>query len=118
VLTIKYSARFLKDAKRLKERKNFRKIADDVKETEESLKAGKDKGDLIPGLSVLQIFKIRQRNSSTNTGKSGGFRIIYYQMRENNVVIMLTIHSKTEQNNISKEEILEILKQENLAKST
>ncbi len=117
MLTIKYSTRFLKDAKRLKEKKNFRKIADDIKEIEESLKTGKDQGNLIPGLSGLQIFKIRQRNSSTNTGKSGGFRIIYYQMRENNVAIMLTIYSKTEQNNISKEEILEILKQENLARS-
>ena len=116
MFTIKYSTRFLKDAKRLKEKKNFKKIADDIKETEESLKAGKDKGNLIPGLSGLQIFKIRQRNSSTNTGKSGGFRIIYYQMQENNTVVMLTIYSKTEQDNISKEEILEILKQENLAK--
>lgn len=114
MLTIKYSARFLKDAKRLKEKKNFRKIGDDIKEAEESLRARKDCGNLIPGLSGLQIFKIRQRNSSTNTGKSGGFRIIYYQMLENNMVIMLTIYSKTEQDNISKEEILAILRQENL----
>lgn len=113
MLTIKYSARFLKDAKRLKDKKNFRKIADDIKEAEESIKTSKDKGDLIQGLGGLQIFKIRQKNSSTNTGKSGGFRIIYYQMLEENVALMLIIYSKTEQNNISKEEILEILKQEN-----
>lgn len=113
MLTIKYSARFLKDAKRLKDKKNFRKIADDIKEAEESIKTAKDKGDLIQGLGDLQIFKIRQRNSSANTGKSGGFRIIYYQMLGEDVALMLTIYSKTEQNNISKAEILEILKQEN-----
>ena len=88
MLTIKYSTRFLKDAKRLKEKKNFRKIADDINGIEESLKTGKDQGSLIPGLSGLQIFKIRQRNSSTNTGKSGGFRIIYYQMPENNIELI------------------------------
>ncbi len=107
---IKYSARFLKDAKRLKEKKNFRRIADDIKEVEDWLKSGKKKGDLIAGLSGLQIFKIRQKNSSTNSGKSGGFRILYYQMRENSAIVMLTIYAKTEAENVSKQEILEILK--------
>jgi len=74
------------------------------------LKKGEVKGDLIPGLSGLQIFKIRQRNSSTNTGKTGGFRIIYYQIREDDIIIMLTIYSKTEKGDILKSEILEILK--------
>jgi len=106
---IKYSVRFLKDAKRLKEKKNFRKIADDIREVEDWLRSGEVKGDLIPGLSSLQIFKIRQKNSSINSGKSGGFRIIYYQIRENDVIVMLTIYSKTETENISKSEILEIL---------
>jgi mRNA-degrading endonuclease RelE of RelBE toxin-antitoxin system len=108
--TIKYSARFLKEAKRLKDKKNFRKIADDIKEAEDLLKKGEVKGDLIPGLSGLQIFKIRQRNSSTNTGKTGGFRIIYYQIREDDIIIMLAIYSKTEKGDILKSEILEILK--------
>lgn len=108
---IKYSARFLKDAKRLKEKKNFRKIADDIKEVEDWLRSGKIKGDLIPGLSGFQVFKIRQRNSSINSGKSGGFRIIYYQRREDDVIVMLTIYSKTETDNVSQPEILEILKQ-------
>lgn len=106
---IKYSAKFLKDAKRLKEKKNFRKIADDIKEVESWLRSGEMTGDLIPGLSGLQIFKIRQKNSSSNSGKSGGFRIIYYQIREDDVIVMLTIYSKTETENISKSEILEIL---------
>jgi mRNA-degrading endonuclease RelE of RelBE toxin-antitoxin system len=111
MLTIKYSERFLKDAKRLKEKKNFRKIADDIKEVENWLKSGEVKGDLIPGLSGLQIFKIRQKNSSVNSGKSGGFRIIYYQIREDDVIVMLTIYSKTETESVSRQEILEILKQ-------
>ncbi len=109
MLTIKYSDRFLKDAKRLKEKKNFRKIADDIKEVENWLKSGEIKGDLIPGFSGLQIFKIRQKNSSINSGKSGGFRIIYYRDSENDVIIMLTIYSKTEAENVSKTEIMEIL---------
>jgi len=106
---IKYSARFLKDAKRLKEKKNFIKIADDIKEIENRLRNGEVTGDLIPGLSGLQIFKIRQKNSSYNRGKSGGFRIIYYQIKEDDFIVMLTIYSKTETENISKSEILEIL---------
>jgi mRNA-degrading endonuclease RelE of RelBE toxin-antitoxin system len=111
MLTIKYSTRFLKDAKRLKEKKNFRKIADDIKEVEDWLKSGEVKGDLIEGLSGLQIFKIRQKNSSINIGKSAGFRIIYYHIREDDIIVMLTIYSKTEKGNVSRQEILEILKQ-------
>ncbi len=107
---IKYSERFLKDAQRLKNKKNFKEIADDIKEVEDWLRSGEVKGDLIPGLSGLQIFKIRQKNSSINSSKSGGFRIIYYQIREGDVIAMLTIYSKTETENISKSEILEILK--------
>lgn len=106
--TITYSTRFLKDAKHLK--KHFNKIADDIKEVEDLLKNNKAKGDLIKGLSGLQIFKIRQKNSSNNIGKSGGFRIIYYQDRQNDVITMLTIYSKTEKGDVLREEILEILK--------
>lgn len=105
-MIVRYSTKFLKDVKRL--RKTYKKIAQDLQEIENLLVSNEIKGQLLQGLSELKIFKIRYKNSSIKSGKSGGFRIIYYQVDDNNI-IMLTIYSKTQSSNISKNEILEII---------
>ena len=43
------------------------------------------------------------------TGKSGGFRIITLVKIEKDKIILLTIYSKTEKENISKDELSSIL---------
>lgn len=53
-------------------------------------------------------YKIREANSSTPTGKSGGFRMIYYFLDENNKVFLMIIYSKTKKNNLSDDELLEL----------
>ncbi len=55
-------------------------------------------------------YKIRLANSSIPTGKSGGFRIITYYFDANETIRLLLIYSKTQQENISNEEILEVIK--------
>lgn len=58
-------------------------------------------------------FKLRLANSSIPTGKSGGFRIIYYKKIEDKIYL-LEIYSKTELENIDDSKIIEILKDNDL----
>lgn len=52
----------------------------------------------------FNLFKKRVKNSSIPTGKSGGFRLIIYQQIENKIVLV-SIYSKTEKENLSDEEL-------------
>lgn len=56
------------------------------------------------------LYKIRLENSSSKTGKSGGFRIIYYYIDQNENLYLLKIYSKTETPNIKEEVLVSILK--------
>jgi len=55
-------------------------------------------------------YKIRVSNTSIPTGKSGGFRVIYYFIGENNHLYLITIHSKTQKGTLSDNQLLELLK--------
>lgn len=61
-------------------------------------------------------YKIRVANSSTSTGKSGGFRVIYYFIDNNNRIFLMSIYSKTQKENLSDNELLELLKANDLDK--
>lgn len=64
-------------------------------------------GDRITGVMV-EVYKVRARNSDSTRGKSGGYRIVY-QVTSENAVILITIYSKTEQSDISPQEIRNII---------
>jgi len=55
------------------------------------------------------LYKIRIPNSSVPTGKRGGFRIITLVKIEKNRIVLLTIYSKADKEDISDEELKEIL---------
>jgi len=97
--------RFEKDVKKLKKR--FPKIKDDlirfINELSINPKLGINLGE--------NIFKVRVSNSSIPTGKSGGFRIITYYKKDD-VIYLITIYSKTEQDNILTEKLKQIIKEE------
>jgi hypothetical protein len=60
------------------------------------------------------LYKIRLSVKSKNKGKSGGFRVINYLIEENNEnidIYMLIIYDKDEISNVSKEELLTILRE-------
>ena len=57
------------------------------------------------------IFKVRVPNSSIPTGKSGGFRLITY-FKQVDVLYLVTIYSKTDQDNILTEKLKQIVKEE------
>ena len=102
-LTITSLDNFNKDIKKIF--KKYKQIATDLKELQSTLhenpKAGVELGN--------NCYKIRLANSSIPTGKSAGFRVIYYYLDEQNNIYLMSIYSKTELENISDEKLLQIL---------
>jgi len=85
--------------------KKYKRIVEDIKWLQNALQHGSETSiDL-----GHNCFKIRLPNSSIPTGKSGGFRVIYYKKIEDKIYL-LEIYSKRTQENVSDEKILEILK--------
>lgn len=69
------------------------------------------------GISLGQgIHKIRIAITSKGKGKSGGARVITYLVTEDNEVYLVYIYDKSQLENISKEQIIELLKKAGLIK--
>jgi len=102
-LTIKPLESFKKSAKKLAKR--YKNIAEDLCTLEEELTTNPDRGTYIGS----NCYKIRVANSSIPTGKSGGFRVIYYKKIKHTIYLM-DIYSKSDMENITDEKILEILR--------
>jgi len=73
----------------------------------EALRHDQRPGDKIPGVGY-DVYKVRLGNPSAGRGKSGGFRIIYY-LRRRDDVLLLTIYAKTQRQDISADEIRHII---------
>ena len=69
----------------------------------EQLQNGNLIGDQISGLDFT-IFKVRAKNSDIPTGKSGGYRLIY-QVVSPELILLLLIYAKSDQSDVSVEEI-------------
>lgn len=50
-------------------------------------------------------YKIRLKNSDNNKGKSSGYRVVYLYIKKDLNIILLSIYSKSELENISEQEI-------------
>jgi len=97
--------RFEKDVKKLK--KKFPKIKNDLLKLINELSSNPELGINLGE----HIFKVRFPNSSIPTGKSGGFRIITYY-KTDNILYLVTMYSKTEQDNILTEKLKKIIQEE------
>lgn len=108
---IKTSETFLADAKRLG--KKYKSLLSDLDEFQKELKKNPFIGaDLGKGLR-----KIRMAIASKGKGKSGGARIITYniiQVEDKVYVILLTMYDKSEQESISDKELLKLLEKNGL----
>ena len=107
-LNIKTLGCFDKDVKRLF--KKYKQLPNDLKvlnkELLENPKSGIELGN--------RCYKIRLANSSIPTGKSGGFRVIYYHIDANDNLYLMSMYSKSELENIDDKVILQILKENGL----
>ena len=106
-LTIKPLESFTKSIKKLT--KKYKNIAQDLKVLQDELRNNPEAGIKLGNY----CYKIRVANSSIPTGKSGCFRVVYYQKIENTIYLM-EIYSKSDMENITDEKILEILKNNGL----
>ena len=86
--------------------KKYKNIKYDLQELQKELSINPKSGISLQ----YNCYKIRVSNSSNKTGKSGGFRVIYYFIDSNNKVFLMSIYSKTQKKNLSDSEILELLK--------
>jgi len=107
-LSINSLSSFAKDVKKLY--KKYKLIAQDLKVLQTTLQLHPKAGVELSN----NCYKIRMANSSTKSGKSGGFRVIYYYIDKQNNLYLMAIYSKTELENISDEKILEILQSNGL----
>jgi hypothetical protein len=73
----------------------------------ERLKSGERLGDKMPSIGY-DAYKFRVANPSSQRGKSGGFRLIYY-LRVADHIYLLTIYAKSEQENVSSEVIRSLI---------
>ena len=101
--------RFDKDVKKLKKR--FPKIKDDLLQLIQEFKNNPTIGTHLTN----NIYKIRLQNSSISSGKSGGFRVIAYYLI-NECLYLISIYSKTDKENISNNDLINIIEKEVLSK--
>ncbi|PLK44666.1 type II toxin-antitoxin system RelE/ParE family toxin [Emticicia sp. TH156] len=98
--------RFDKEFKRLS--KKYKSLLNDLRTLSELLTDNPQMGtNLGAGLH-----KIRLGSESKGGGKSGGFRVITYfteQKQDTETVYLITIYDKSEEENITKKELLKIL---------
>ncbi|WP_297440755.1 hypothetical protein [Sulfurimonas sp.] len=107
-LNIKTLSSFNKDAKRLF--KKYKQLPNDLKLLHKELLENPKSGIEL----AHRCYKIRVANSSIPTGKSGGFRVIYYYIDAMQNIFLMKMYSKSELENIDDDIILNILKENGL----
>lgn len=92
-MIIKETSIFTKQVQKLLDRESYRLL-------QLRLVAEPDAGDLMRGTGGLR--KIRWKGDGR--GKRGGVRVIYYWARKQDVILMLLIYSKTQQDDLTPEQ--------------
>lgn len=103
---------FLSDLEYYKKKKKYRRIDEDISDIVSELEKGNFIGDEIANLKLPvgeSSYKVRAANSDMRVGKSNGYRIIYYVVKDDFDVFLLIIYSKKDHDNISENEILDII---------
>ena len=106
-ITITYTGEFKRNLRQLL--KKYVRIREDIEPIIQVLQQGELLGDRIQQGAYI-VYKVRVKNSNVQKGKSGGHRIIYYLKTQTDIVL-LTIYSKSEQSDITANEIKRIIKQ-------
>jgi hypothetical protein len=102
--------------------KEFKRLAKKYKSLSSDLLEFKEEFDNNPIVGIdlgANLRKIRVSIKSKNKGKSGGARIIVYDLVatvEENAVILVLIFDKNETNNVSNDELKSILRKEGFIK--
>ncbi len=88
-------------------RRKYPSVRDDLDWLIDQLRNDQRPGDKIPHVGY-DVYKVRLGNPSGGRGKRGGFRVVYYLRRKDDV-LLLTIYAKTERQDIGADEIQRII---------
>ena len=87
--------------------KRYRSIRNYLHTLINDLQSGNFIGDQIQGTGYT-VFKVRLKNSDISKGKSSGYRVIY-QLKDNTCILMLLIYAKSDQTDISTNQIRDVI---------
>jgi mRNA-degrading endonuclease RelE of RelBE toxin-antitoxin system len=87
--------------------KRYRNLRTDLQPLLDELTSGNCPGDQIAG-TTYTVFKVRVKNSDIQKGKSAGYRVIY-QRRDNIIILLVTIYSKSDESSLTASEIRTII---------
>jgi mRNA-degrading endonuclease RelE of RelBE toxin-antitoxin system len=104
-ININYTNEFKRNLRHLI--KKYPHIRQDVEPVINALQTGELLGDKVQHIGY-SVYKCRLKNSDRQKGKSAGYRIIYY-LKTSTEIILITIYSKSEQADISANEIKSII---------
>ena len=108
LLVVRYTDTFEHQLKRLA--RKYRKVCLDLGSVVNQLHAGETPGDQVQGIGYT-VYKVRVRNSDARRGTSGGYRVIYYIVQPEDI-LLLAIYSKTDKEDISVDDIVDIIEQQ------
>lgn len=111
--SVKITDKFESDVEYYFKKKKYIHIREDIKAVVDELEKGNLVGDEIPRIQVEvgeHTFKVRTANTDTHSGKSNGYRIIYYVVKDDAEIYLVTIYSKKDANRIpSDKEIIQMI---------
>ena len=90
--------------------KSYPHIRSDLRNLHEMLQENPKSGKALG----KKLYKIRLKNSDSQKGKRGGYRVISYVIDDDQKVRLLTIYAKSQKVNIRDDEIVVILQREGL----
>jgi mRNA-degrading endonuclease RelE of RelBE toxin-antitoxin system len=102
---------FKKQYKLYLKKRKYRNLESQVRNLISDFKQGKFDSSTTPPLlhsdvpTPYDLYKMRMANPDAGEGKSGGYRIIYMVKTEHKVIILMTIYSKSDKENITDREI-------------
>ena len=104
-LVIDTTSEFDRDVKKLKKR--YRRIEEDLRNLLHEMENLNYRGRFVAGFGQA-VYKVRLTNRSARRGKSGGFRVIYQRI-DDDEFLFLHIYSKSDKSDVSEGEISRML---------
>ncbi|SCY76713.1 hypothetical protein [Butyrivibrio sp. INlla14] len=95
--------KFIEDMEFYYKKKKYTHIDEDVKKITDELEKGNLLGTEIPNIQVAvgeHTYKVRSANTDAKVGASNGYRIIYYVVKDDSEIFLVTIYSKKDGNRI------------------
>ncbi|MCL1902901.1 MAG: type II toxin-antitoxin system RelE/ParE family toxin [Oscillospiraceae bacterium] len=112
---VEFTKRFEQDIDYYRKKKKYHHIEDDISSIIDNLENGELIGNEISGINLEMsghTYKVRAVNTDTKSGKSDGYRVIYYAVQDDKTVFLLTIYSKKDDIRIpTNNEIIGIIEQ-------